>query len=74
MYSRLQVADADVPPPINVNDVHSHALDTREAILNAVTEANCWSLSTDTGIMYGTWIAAAGKSLSEEYVQDIQPH
>ena len=50
-YSRMQVAAASVPPPINAIDVHRHVLATWKANRSAVTEANCWPFSTDTG----TW-------------------
>ena len=68
MYSHLQVATASVPSPINANDVHRHALVMWEADRNAVTDANHWSLFTDTGTTYGTWIVASEKSLSKVYV------
>ena len=74
MYSRLHVAAASVPPPINENDVHRHALAMWEATRNAVTEANCWSLLTDTGTIYGTWIATSGKSFSKVYVDALRPY
>ena len=72
MHSRLRVA-ASVPP-INANDVHRHALVMWEADRNAVTEANHWSLFTDTGTTYGTWIVASDKSLSKVYVEALRPY
>ena len=74
MYSRLQVAAASVPPPINANDVHGHALAMWDATRNAVTEVNGWSIFTDTGTICGTWIAASGKSFSKVYVDALRPY
>ena len=69
-----QIAAASFPPPTNANDVHRHALVMWEADRNAVTEANHWSLFTDTGTTYGTWIVASDKSLSKVYVEALRPY
>ena len=73
MYSCLQVAAACVPPPINANDVHRHALATWEASRTAATEANRWSIFAVTGTMNGTWITASGKLFSKAFVAAIRP-
>ena len=44
-----------------------------EATRNAVTGANRWSF-TDTGTIYGTWIAALGKPFSKVYVDALRPY